>query len=195
MSIPHSKVLSVSKGFAAAAELHNNSPTSTQVVNVNINKEPINENSDYAERSEPQEEEKISAFPEKPISSDVVDFKESQQSWRDEVRVGNKDNIIEAYSLLLKIVENNPLVINKFIIAKGSELAQLIQLLTEADRVDINKSDDVDCHCLNKSISYSAVEKIYVVKDNQTFNFKYAYPNANKILDEHHISVKIVIDE
>lgn len=186
MSIPHSKVLSVSKGFAAAAELHNNSPTSTQVVNVNINKEPINENSDYAERSEPQEEEKISAFPEKPISSDVVDFKES---------VGNKDNIIEAYSLLLKIVENNPLVINKFIIAKGSELAQLIQLLTEADRVDINKSDDVDCHCLNKSISYSAVEKIYVVKDNQTFNFKYAYPNANKILDEHHISVKIVIDE
>jgi len=38
---PHSKVLSVSKGFALGAELHSNSPSSnqTQVVNVNINKD------------------------------------------------------------------------------------------------------------------------------------------------------------
>ena len=184
MSIPKSKILSVSKGFAAAAEFHSNSPTSTQVVNVNITKEqkqdkPIDENSDFAECIEPEVKERI-------VSSDVIDFKES---------VGNKDNIIEAYSLLLKIVENNPLIINKYIIAKGSELAQLIQLLTEAERVDINKSDDVDCHCFNKSVSYSAVEKIYIFKENQTFNFKYSYPNANKILDEHRISTKIVVND
>ena len=156
MSLPKSKILSVSKGFAAAAEFHNNSPTSTQVVNVNITKEPKqdkieDDNSDFAEQIEPSVKERL-------VSSDVIDFKES---------VGNKDNIIDAYSLLLKIVENNPLIINKYIIAKGSELCQLIQLLTDADRVDINKSEDVDCHCFNKSVSYSAIEKIYIVKDNQ----------------------------
>ena len=184
MSLPKSKILSVSKGFAANTEVYHESPNQTQVVNVNISKEQKpakneEEKSELAERIEPVVSEKVD-------SPDIVDFKES---------VANKDNIIEAYSLLLKIVESNPLVINKYIIAKGSELAQLIQLLTDAERVDINKTEDVECHCFNASVSYSAIEKIYVVKDGQTFNFKYNFSNANKILDEHHISKKFVIDE
>ena len=40
MSIPHSKVLSVTKGFGAVAQLHNNSPSTSQIVNVNIKNEP-----------------------------------------------------------------------------------------------------------------------------------------------------------
>ena len=188
MSLPHSKVLSVSKGFGIGAELYNNSPTSTQVVNVNINKEPECEKSEKVEQQESESKQVVQAVKQdgKVDVNDAVDFKES---------ITNKDNIIDAYSLLLKIIENNPLIINKFIIAKGTELAQLIQLLTDADRVDINKSEDIDCHCFNKNVSYSAVEKIYIVKDNQTLNFKYSYPNANKILDEHRISVKIVLDD
>ena len=182
MSLPHSKVLSVSKGFGIGAELYNNSPTSTQVVNVNINKEPECEKSEKAEQQESESKQVVQAVKQ----DGKVDVNDA---------VENKNNIINAYSLLLKIVENNPLIINKYIIAKGTELAQLIQLLTDADRVDINKSEDIDCHCFNKNVSYSAVEKIYIFKDNQTLNFKYSYPNANKILDEHRISVKIVIDE
>ena len=41
---------------------------------------------------------------------------------------------------------------------------------------------------------YSTVDKIYIIKGNQTLNFKYSYPNANKILDDHRVSVKYVVD-
>ena len=41
---------------------------------------------------------------------------------------------------------------------------------------------------------YVPVDKIYITKDGNTQNFKYAYPNATKILDDHRISVKFVVD-
>ena len=107
--------------------------------------------------------------------------------------IKSKDNIINAYSLLLTIAENNPVIVNKFIVAKVSELGQLIKLLTEADDVQINFNLDVDCSCVGSS-HYSEVDKIYIIKGNQTLNFKYSYPNANKILDDHRVSVKYVID-
>ena len=175
MSIPKSKILSVKNGFAAAAEVHNNSPSSTQVVNVNINK-------DQAELQSEQ-------IP----NPDLEDDPKTPNDERLEAVIKSRDNIINAYSLLLTIAENNPLVINKFIVAKASELGQLIKLLTEADDVQINFNLDVDCSCIG-STHYSEVDKIYIIKGNQTLNFKYSYPNANKILDDHRVSVKYVVD-
>jgi len=177
MSIPKSKILTVSRGFAASAELHNNSPSSTQVVNVNINKE----------QAELQSEQ------EQTSTLQLVDDPKTPNDERLEALVKSKDNIINAYSLLLTIAENNPLIVNKFIVAKATELAQLIKLLTEADDVQINFNLDVDCTCVGSG-HYSEVDKIYIIKGNQTLNFKYSYPNANKILDDHRVSVKYVID-
>ena len=91
----------------------------------------------------------------------------------------------------MKIVESNPLVVNKYIVASREDLAELIKLLTNADEVHINLSDDVECTCVN-SVSFSAVDRIYILKDNDTLNFKYSFPDANKILDDHHVSVKLV---
>lgn len=186
MSLPKSKILSVSRGFAAAAEVYNNSPNQTQIVNVNI-KSPDNEQSEQAEQTKPAEQ----VEEPKPQIETVKFVQEANEL---SLTIKNKENVINAYALLLSIVENNPLIQNKYIIAKGVELAQLIQLLTEADSVEINKSNDVSCSCFNSSVSYSAVEKIYVIKNDETFNFKYSFPQVNKILDEHHISVKFVVD-
>ena len=177
MSLRKSKILSVSRGFAAQTEVYNNSPNQMQVVNVNINKKEEKEQSESFKQSEQQKET----------------IKHVQERSEIGLNLENKDNIIDAYSLLLSIVEHNPLMQNKYIIAKGVELGQLIQLLTEADSVEINKSNDVSCSCFN-STSYSAVDKIYVIKNDETFNFKYSFPEANKLLDEHHISVKFVVD-
>ena len=66
MSLPHSKVLSDSKGFGIGAELYNNSPTSTQVVNVNINKEP------ECEKSEKVEQLRDAQLPQESESKQVV---------------------------------------------------------------------------------------------------------------------------
>ena len=175
MSIPKSKILSVKNGFAAAAEVHNNSPSSTQVVNVNINKE------------QNVEEQDITA------TIQLEDNPKTPNDERLEALIKSRDNVINAYSLLLTIAENNPLIINKFIVAKASELGQLIKLLTEADDVQINFNLDVDCSCVGSS-HYSEVDKIYIIKGSQALNFKYSYPNANKILDDHRVSVKYVID-
>ena len=186
MTIPKSKILSVKNGFGAAAELHSNSPTSTQIINLslNSNKEQTN--------NEPSEQ--VSYPPNQPNPyTQLVDDPNTPNDERLEAIIKSKDNIINAYSLLLTIAENNPVIVNKFLVAKASELAQLIKLLTEADDVQINLNLDVDCSCVG-SVNYSSVDKIYIVKNGETLNFKYSYPNANKILDDHHVSVKFVID-
>jgi len=54
MSIPHSKVLSVTKGFGAVAQLHNNSPSQSQIVNVNIKNNLDQSNERNVEIKDPQ---------------------------------------------------------------------------------------------------------------------------------------------
>ena len=107
--------------------------------------------------------------------------------------IHSKDNIINAYSLMIDILENNPLIVNKYVIADIDSLTLLISYLTEAERVDIQEALDVDCTCIGGP-KYVPVDKIYITKNGDTQNFKYQYPNANKVLDDHHISVKFVVD-
>lgn len=206
MSIPHSKVLSVTKGFGAVAQLHNNSPTSTQVVNVNINKENNSNNSNSNENSNKNEMETTSEvyYPTRNSNpyNNLVDENNSENTsnCNNESKNNNsqleeqlkyKDNVIEALSSLLKIVESNPLIVNKYIIASLEDLNQLIKLLTDANEVHINTNNDVECTCI-PNVKFVAVEKIYILKGDETLNFKYSFPEANKILDDHHVSVKLV---
>ena len=186
MSIPKSRVLSVSKGFGASAEIYHTSPNQTQVVNVNV-----------ADKQDPEvivEPNTIQSEPVREVQPLTIDVKPSEVNSNDgsvDSLLKYKDNVIEALSVLLLIIENNPLIINKFIVASAEDLAQLIKLLTGADSVQINTSNDIDCQCITSG-SYRTVDKIYVVKGNETSNFKYSYPDANKILDDHHVSVKLV---
>ena len=64
-----------------------------------------------------------------------------------------KDSVIETLSALLKIVESNPLIVNKYIVASVEDLSSLIKLLTNANEVHIYLSDDVECTCVN-SVSF-----------------------------------------
>ena len=94
---------------------------------------------------------------------------------------------------MIDILENNPLIVNKYVIADIDSLTLLISYLTEAERVDIQEALDVDCTCIGGP-KYVPVGKIYITNNGDTQNFKYQYPNANKVLDDHHISVKFVVD-
>ena len=217
MSLPKSRILSNSKGLAATAEFHNNSPEQSTVVNVNLHSSP---QAQPQEDPQPQPQQQPQAQPQivQPVQTTVdrpagmpeanpyaailepgqVQYVQersvetAKQSTAElEAIIHSKDNVIEAYSLMLDIVENNPLIINKYVVADIDSLTQLITYLTEAERVDIQKSMDVDCSCIGQQ-KYTAVEKIYITKQGETQNFKYSYPSANKILDDHHISVKFV---
>ena len=204
MSLPKSRILSTSKGLTAAAELHSNSPEQNTVVNVNVHSNepkettierpqtpapslPASELNPYA-TLEPGEVRYDSPIQERSIDT----AKESVQDV--EAIIKSKDNIINAYALMLDIIENNPLLVNKYVVAEIDSLTLLISYLTEADQVDIQESLDVDCSCSGHP-KFVPVDKIYITKHGETQNFKYQYPNANKILDDHHISVKFVVDK
>ena len=210
MSLPKSKILSTSKGFSAAADVRNNSPEQNTVVNVNLNSVPNDVRSpqittderpqtpppptpEYSPYANIEPDEKVSViYPPPPIQERSVETaKESATNLQAIIK--SKDNIINAFSLMLDILEHNPLIINKYVVADIDSLTLLISYLTEAERVDIQESLDIDCSCSNHP-KYIGVDKIYITKQGETQNFKYTYPNANKILDDHHISVKFVVD-
>ena len=207
MSLPKSRILTNKQGLTASAEFHNNSPEQNTVVNVNVHQPAekidtperpqtptptppsisINDVNNPYSTLEPGEVNYNAPVQERSVET----AKESVQDV--EAIIKSKDNIINAYALMLDIIENNPLLVNKYVIAEIDSLTLLISYLTEAERVDIQESLDVDCSCSGHP-KYVAVDKIYITKHGETQNFKYQYPNANKILDDHHISVKFVVD-
>ena len=105
--------------------------------------------------------------------------------------VKNKDNLIEALSLILDIYENNPLIINKFIVAQEEDLTRLLFLLTGAEQIELNKTDpETGCTC--KASKFTYINKIMVKKGGNTYNFKYSFPNVIALLDNRRISWRIV---
>ena len=83
-----------------------------------------------------------------------------------------KQIVIQALTSLLAKLENNPLVVHKFVVARPEELPQLIKQLTNADDVQINLNNDIECHCFD-SFQFTSVDKISISK-NETLNFKYS---------------------
>ena len=105
--------------------------------------------------------------------------------------VKNKDNLIEALSLILDMYENNPLIVNKLIIPNEQELSRLLFLLTQADEIELVKTDN-EVGCLCKPGKFTIINKIMVKKEGELYNFKYSFPNAVQLLDNRHISYKLV---
>lgn len=104
----------------------------------------------------------------------------------------NKDCLIAALSVIVDIYQHNPLVVNKYIIPDEEMLKNLLFCLTSADDIIITKQNIVDTTCCSSSEhNFSAITKIMIKKDNQTFNFKYSYPNVIQFLDERNISWKM----
>ena len=104
----------------------------------------------------------------------------------------SKDDMARALTLMLNLVEHNPLVVNKLIVAPESVLCELIKLLTSAEDVTITYLLDNDVGCSCGAVKYMLIDKIYVVKDGDTHVLKYSFPDATKLLDDHKISTKMV---
>lgn len=94
--------------------------------------------------------------------------------------------------MILDIYENNPLIINKLIIAKEEELSRLLFILTSAEQIELIKNDpDVKC-CKTIKDNVQYISKIMIKKGGNTYNFKYSFPNVIQLLDNRHICWKIV---
>ena len=223
MSVPKSKVLSVSKGLMALADLKSGCASTNNSQNVFVNVTPAHhvktnidqESTPVKTRNAVVDGEELSDvviveptkvhYDDKEVNPYAnLPTKTRELSSVEDIRndfnqlqalVKQKEDIAKALSIMLNLVENNPLIVNKCIVAPSDILAELIKLLTSADEVKLNYAleDDVGCTC--GAVKFLAIDKIYVVKDGQTQVLKYSYPDAIKLLDDHHISYKLVCND
>ncbi len=99
----------------------------------------------------------------------------------------------KALSLIIDLLESNPLIVNKYIVPLESTFIELVQALTLADSVEINYTDvDVDC-CGFSTTAYSLVDKIYINKADETASLLYNYPDVIQLLDDHKISYQWIL--
>ena len=85
-----------------------------------------------------------------------------------ETQIKELNNKIEVLKLIIDMQRNNPLIVNKLIVADDIKLMKFIQLLTEADDVQLD-ADDIGEGCISKN-TYRKVHAIYIIKGNKTSN-------------------------
>lgn len=131
-------------------------------------------------------------LPIKPVVKErtIETAKESLEEFRTMIKEQN--SLIEALSLILDIYERNPLIINKCIIAEEEELSRLIFLLTNAEQIEMVKTDP-ETGCMCKPGKFTYINKIMIRKNGNTYNFKYSFPNVIQLLENRHISYKMCI--
>ncbi|KAH0789586.1 hypothetical protein GPJ56_006496 [Histomonas meleagridis] len=156
MSVPRSSVLSCSKRFLAKVGTNLNSPKQSQNQNVNVVVNPY-------ERVPVSYPDVKPISPEEPVSPGIQGIREQSSEARtslgSEIKersvetadetlanlekvIHDKDMLIQASVLCLDIVENNPLIVNKYVIAaEENELMKLIQLLCDTEEVELLKAD------------------------------------------------------
>ena len=176
MSVPKSNVLSCSRSFLAKTDLGYCSPKQSQNVNVVVSPQMC-----HYETPAPAE------VKERSIDTANETLKNMESI------IKNKDLLIQVLVLCVDILENNPLIINKFVIAEEKELSLMIKYLTDADEVDIYKVDH-ECKCtIGKSEKYDIVDRIIVKKNGEIYNLKYSFPDVVQFLFERRFSTKFVM--
>ena len=202
MSIPHSNVLSCSRGVLSKVDVNSSkhseaarvtaSPNLNNNNNINLSQTIfIPDNNNVCKYNSPYENtQEINRNVDNVNISRNVD---TAQTTLDELEniIKNKDLLIQAMVLILDIYENNPLIINKYCIPDENVLIKLIQLLTNSSNVELYKLDpEVNCTC--KIEKYDVISKIMVKKDDQIYNLKYSFPDVIEFLLKHKISTKFV---
>ena len=103
--------------------------------------------------------------------------------------IEDKDRQIEVLESLLSCYENNPLIINKFVVCQYETLMNIIKVLTNGEKVEFSLDEDKSCTCCNSKYIY--ISKIFVTKDGKTQEFKFAFNEKYSLLQRHGISLKI----
>lgn len=208
MSLPVSKILKASKSIMAIADLNHNSPSqvASQNVNVVINNPsdiktkpdnkvcyPDNKNNETQETfQEAFQEASIkqpsveNPYNDLPRERDIDSAMEKTSAITDSIE--DKNNAIKALSLIIEILQNNPLIINKFVVAEREVLEELIRLLVNADEVDI-ECGDIECSCTKPT--YLVVKRIFIEKDSLVYTIDQC-PVILKLFDYYKISILFV---
>ena len=220
MTIPRMRAFKCNHGFQAQADVPINSPTQTNNQNVNVIVNNLTKDKEFRLVTDEEHKEyhnveiqnravdlKVDeglkdelerAFSPRGIKDSEPTFKErtieTAKEGLDEIQkvLKDKDNLIEALSLILDIYENNPLIVNKLIIAEEEVLTRLLFLLTGAEEIQLIKGDP-ETGCMCKVDKFQYIQKIMIRKNGNSYNFKYSFPNVVQLLDNRRINYKVVV--
>lgn len=207
--------LSASKGVIALADVKVQSPSQSQIINLTVHSDKAVESSEEVQDrgALPKAEEVKPVYPRSDAPGNYVPSTFNADNPYENLKTGvpkldqdgtftaesrinelttqiqDQEKIVQALSLIIELLESNPLIINKYVIAKAETLEELITLLTGADSVEILTAD-IECGC-NPSKAVAPVERIYVTKGGDIKQLKYDFPEALRMLETHRISTKL----
>lgn len=116
------------------------------------------------------------------------DLKVKYQENANECELLKSEN--EALKIIIDMMRSNPISVNKLIIADDKKLELLVKLLTNSDEVHID-AEDIGSGCFTTN-TYRKVNAIYVIKNGNTKNLKYDYPEVTRELKDLGINIKLV---
>ena len=208
MTIPSSKILKASKSLVAAASLQHHSPTFENGQSQNVNVIVHNSTPDLLKSTSPASPNKLKS--DEVIQESVLneedtegiyvvygednpyrsrDLKTAETNTEELAKlISEKDNLIKALSIIIEMFQNNPLVINKYIIATEETLKELIRLLTNADSVDIQLAD-LECSCGNPKTA--TIKRIFITVGEQIYSLDLC-PTVLKLLETYKISLLLL---
>lgn len=203
MSLPTSKILKASKSIMAIADLKHNSPTTQQAQNVNIVVNPTYSDKKVAypniekvqegEQQENKQQNIDNPYSGLPNGADIINTRDIESAMKKTEEISEsieeKENTIKALSLIIEIIQSNPLIVNKYVVAELETLAELIKLMTNSDSVEID-TDDIECSC--SKINYRVVRRIYIKKGNEVYGISQC-PIILRLFDNYKISLSLVI--
>ena len=207
--------LSASKGVIALADVKVQSPSQSQIINLTVHSDKAVESSEEVQDrgALPKAEEVKPVYPRSDAPGNYVPSTFNADNPYENLKTGvpkldqdgtftaesrinelttqiqDQEKIVQALSLIIELLESNPLIINKYVIAKAETLEELITLLTGADSVEILTAD-IECGC-NPRKAVAPVERIYVTKGGDIKQLKYDFPEALRMLETHKISTKL----
>ena len=103
-----------------------------------------------------------------------------------------KDRENAFLKLLLQIYQDQPLILNSYVVCKSSVLMDIIKLFTDCDKVDLVLNEDIACGGCGDNSKLIFISKILITKDDKTTELKYRYNEAYSKLVTNGISLKIV---
>ena len=219
MTLPTSKILKANKSLVAAANIKNQSPSTEQAQQQNVNI-VVNSSTPDLRAATEQATDTRAVYPdnqtetneENPYANialrDLAEhpleglsartLREAKETTEDLAKlVSEKDNIIKALSIIVDIYRNNPLIINKYLIAEEETLTELIKLLTNAELIKLltNATEvsielaDIECSCV--SAQYQTIKRIYLTVEGQIYSLELC-PAVMSFLEGFKISLNLV---
>ena len=181
----------------AIADIKHTSPniTNAQSVNVIVNTPPPDKKVAYPKIDDDTPPQQTEDNPYANLPNDQVQVTtrdiESAMKKTEEISesIEEKNNTIKALTLIIDIIQNNPLLVNKYVVAEIDTLSELIRLITNADEVEID-TDDIECSCTQPK--YRVIRRIFIKKQGEIYGISQA-PVIMRLFDNYKISLNFTI--